>query len=42
MKIGINTRPNWKEAIEMIQKQYIIAVFTASYQSYADVQYWTL
>ena len=36
MKIGINTRPNWKEAIEMIQKQYIIAVFTASYQSYAD------
>ena len=42
MKIGINTRPNWKEAIEMIQKQYIIAVFTANYQSYADVQYWTL
>ena len=36
VKIGINLRPNWKEALDIIKKDYVIAVFTASYQSYAD------
>lgn len=35
-KIGVYIRPNWKEAIEKIKEFYIIVVYTASHQSYAD------
>lgn len=35
-KIGVNVRPNWKTALDKIKEKYIIVVYTASHQSYAD------
>ena len=35
-KIGINIRPNWKKALNLIKDNYIIIVFTASHRTYAD------
>jgi len=35
-KIGINIRPNWKNALNIIKEKYIIIVFTASHKTYAD------
>ena len=35
-KIGINIRPNWKNALNIIKEKYIIVVFTASHKTYAD------
>ncbi len=35
-KIGVNVRPHWKEAIEIIKKLYTIVIYTASHSSYAD------
>ena len=35
-KIGINIRPNWKKALNLIKDNYIIIVFTASHKTYAD------
>ena len=34
--IGVNIRPNWKKALNLIKDKYIIIVFTASHQTYAD------
>ena len=34
--IGINIRPNWKKALNIIKDKYIIVVFTASHSTYAD------
>ena len=35
-KIGVNVRPHWKEAIEIIKKKYTIVIYTASHSSYAN------
>jgi len=35
-KIGLNLRPFWKEALTEIKQEYVIIVYTASHQSYAD------
>ena len=35
-KIGINIRPNWKNALNIIKEKYVIIVFTASHKTYAD------
>ena len=35
-KIGVNIRPNWKRALNKIKDKYIIVIFTASHQTYAD------
>lgn len=35
-KIGVNVRPNWESALSQIKKKYIIVVYTASHQTYAD------
>ncbi len=35
-KIGINIRPNWKKALNLIKDNYVIIVFTASHRTYAD------
>ena len=34
--VGINIRPFWKKTLNLIKKHYIIVVFTASHQAYAD------
>ena len=34
--IGINIRPNWEKALNIIKDKYIIVVFTASHSTYAD------
>jgi Dullard-like phosphatase family protein len=34
--IGLNIRPYWKESLREIAKNYVIIVYTASHQSYAD------
>lgn len=34
--MGLNVRPLWKESLAEIQKNYVIVVYTASHQSYAD------
>ena len=36
VNVGINIRPNWKEALDLIKKEYHIVIYTASHQSYAD------
>lgn len=36
VQIGINIRPNWKKALDMIKKDYNIVLYTASHQSYTD------
>ena len=36
VKIGVNIRPFWKEALDLIKDKYHIVIFTASHQSYAD------
>ena len=36
VKVGINIRPYWKEALDMIIDKYNIVAFTASHQAYAD------
>ena len=35
-KIGVNIRPNWEKALNIIKDKYIIVVFTASHSTYAD------
>ena len=35
-KIGVNVRPNWESALSQIKEKYIIVVYTASHQTYAD------
>ena len=35
-RIGVNIRPHWKEAIEIIKKKYTIVIYTASHSSYAN------
>ena len=35
-KIGVNIRPNWEKALNIIKDKYIIVVFTASHSAYAD------
>jgi Dullard-like phosphatase family protein len=35
-KIGVNIRPNWEKALNIISKDYIIVVFTASHSLYAN------
>ena len=35
-RIGVNVRPHWKEAIEIIKKKYTIVIYTASHSSYAN------
>ena len=34
--VGLNIRPHWKEALDIIKNHYHIVVYTASHQSYAD------
>ena len=34
--VGLNIRPHWKEALDLIKNHYHIVVYTASHQSYAD------
>lgn len=34
--LGINIRPNWKEALDIIKEYYNIITYTASHSSYAD------
>ncbi len=34
--IGINIRPHWKEALDIIKDKYHIIAYTASHESYAD------
>ena len=34
--IGINIRPNWKQALDIIKDKYHIVAYTASHESYAD------
>ena len=34
--IGINIRPKWKEALNLIKDKYHIIAYTASHESYAD------
>ena len=36
VNVGLNIRPHWKEALDLIKKNYHIVVYTASHQSYAD------
>ena len=36
VKVGINVRPFWQEALDMLIDKYNIAAFTASHQAYAD------
>ena len=36
VNVGLNIRPHWKEALDIIKKHYHIVVYTASHQSYAD------
>ena len=36
MEIGLNIRPFWKEALDLIKEKYHIVIFTASHQSYAN------
>lgn len=36
VKVGINLRPFWKEALDLIKNYYTIVIFTASHESYAD------
>lgn len=36
IQVGINLRPFWKEALNLIKQYYTIVIFTASHQSYAD------
>ena len=36
VNVGLNIRPHWKEALEIIKPFYHIVVYTASHQSYAD------
>ena len=36
VKVGVNIRPYWKEALDMIIDKYNIVAFTASHQAYAD------
>ena len=36
VNIGINIRPYWKEALNLIKEKYHIIIFTASHQSYAN------
>ena len=36
VEIGINIRPFWKEALNLIKEKYHIVIFTASHQSYAN------
>lgn len=35
-KIGVNVRPNWEKALDLIKDHYIIVIYSASHQSYAD------
>jgi Dullard-like phosphatase family protein len=35
-KVGLNIRPFWRESLMEIKKNYVIIVYTASHQSYAD------
>lgn len=37
LKAGFNIRPYTKECLEMVNKHFEIAVFTASHKWYADV-----
>ena len=34
--IGINIRPNWEQALDIIKDKYHIIAYTASHESYAD------
>lgn len=34
--IGINVRPHWEEALNIIKEKYHIIAYTSSYESYAD------
>jgi len=36
IKIGINIRPNWKDALNVIKNYYHIVLYTASHQSYTN------
>jgi Dullard-like phosphatase family protein len=36
IQIGLNIRPFWKECLDGIKKDYVIIIYTASHQSYAD------
>ena len=36
IKVYINVRPYWKEALEIIKENYCICIYTASHSSYAD------
>ena len=36
VNVGLNIRPHWKEALDLIKNHYHIVVYTASHQSYAD------
>ncbi len=36
VNVGLNIRPHWKEALDLIKRHYHIVVYTASHQSYAD------
>ena len=36
VNVGLNIRPHWKEALDLIKSHYHIVVYTASHQSYAD------
>ena len=36
VNVGLNIRPLWKEALDLIKSHYHIVVYTASHQSYAD------
>ena len=36
VNVGLNIRPHWKEALDLIKKHYHIVIYTASHQSYAD------
>ena len=36
VQVGLNIRPYWKEALDMISNKYNIVIYTASHNSYAD------
>ena len=36
VQVGINLRPFWKQTLNLIKKNYYIAIYTASHQAYAD------
>ena len=36
VNVGLNIRPHWKEALDLIKSHYHIVIYTASHQSYAD------